>query len=593
MIPDDLDLLRIVSVPSLTPDGRTVVFAVTRPDVGADAYVGQLWRAPVDGSAPGERLTRGFRDTAPQVSPDGSLVAFLRAPADGRSQLHVVRTSGGEPVRLTDAQLGVGELAWSSDSTRLVFVARLPEPGRYGTVDGLSAPAEPARRLTTTRYLANGVGYITDRRAQLFTVVVPDVGAEPVLPRAPSAADPTPEQPSGLPEAVQLTFDDTDHGHPCGTDQGAVTFVATSHDGHSEVLRSAAYRLELEADGRPGGVTEIAGPDDGLFVDAAREVAGRTWLIARAIDPAGADFVGVQAALYVVEPGQPPRRLTDPETLDVQDSAIVPDGDRVLVQEVTRGTVQLLRAHADGRTERLTDGPVEVLGVAAAGGQVVVSVADPRSTGDVAVVDGEALRPLTDLSAPLRSAGTVEPQELVVPTRDGGQVHGWVVEPATPGPHPTLLLIHGGPFAQFTGSLFDEAQVYAGAGYAVVMGNPRGSAGYGQAFGQSIRHRMGTVDMTDVLDLLDGALDALPALDRSRLGIMGGSYGGYLTAWTIAHDLASPARSWNVGSWTRSCSSAPPTSAPTSARSTPARIRSCVARRARRPWWTGSARRPC
>jgi dipeptidyl aminopeptidase/acylaminoacyl peptidase len=99
-----------------------------------------------------------------------------------------------------------------------------------------------------------------------------------------------------------------------------------------------------------------------------------------------------------------------------------------------------------------------------------------------------------------------------------------------------LLNIHGGPFAQFTGAWFDEAQVYAGAGYAVLMCNPRGSAGYGEAHGRAIKGRMGSVDFDDVLGFLDSALAAFPALDPDRLGIMGGSYGGYLTAWTIAHD---------------------------------------------------------
>ena len=108
--------------------------------------------------------------------------------------------------------------------------------------------------------------------------------------------------------------------------------------------------------------------------------------------------------------------------------------------------------------------------------------------------------------------------------------------PAGEGPHPTLLMIHGGPFAAYSVHLFDEAQVYADAGYAVVFCNPRGSAGYGQQHGRAITGAMGTVDMDDVLDFLDGALAAHPELDATRLGILGGSYGGYLTAWTIAHD---------------------------------------------------------
>jgi len=128
------------------------------------------------------------------------------------------------------------------------------------------------------------------------------------------------------------------------------------------------------------------------------------------------------------------------------------------------------------------------------------------------------------------------PQELTFASPDGYPVHGWLVMPEGSGPHPVLLNIHGGPFAQFTGALFDEAQVYAGAGYAVLMCNPRGSAGYGQAHGRSIKERMGTVDMQDVLAFLDGALEKFEELDGGALGIMGGSYGGYLTAWTISHD---------------------------------------------------------
>jgi dipeptidyl aminopeptidase/acylaminoacyl peptidase len=113
-------------------------------------------------------------------------------------------------------------------------------------------------------------------------------------------------------------------------------------------------------------------------------------------------------------------------------------------------------------------------------------------------------------------------------------VHGWLVTPDPDrfgaGPHPTILMIHGGPHAQYTHALFDEVQVLAEAGYAVVLGNPRGSAGYGRAHGSAIRGAFGTVDADDVLALLDAAL-ALPGTDATRVGVMGGSYGGYLTAW--------------------------------------------------------------
>jgi dipeptidyl aminopeptidase/acylaminoacyl peptidase len=110
-----------------------------------------------------------------------------------------------------------------------------------------------------------------------------------------------------------------------------------------------------------------------------------------------------------------------------------------------------------------------------------------------------------------------------------------VLRPAGEGPHPVLLLIHGGPFFQYGWNLFDEAQVYVAAGYAVVMGNPRGSAGYGEAHGRAVMGNVGEVSATDLLALLDAALAGDPSLDRDRVGVMGGSHGGFMTTWMAAH----------------------------------------------------------
>jgi len=93
---------------------------------------------------------------------------------------------------------------------------------------------------------------------------------------------------------------------------------------------------------------------------------------------------------------------------------------------------------------------------------------------------------LTSLPSPYR---ILQSPELKTAAPDGYPVHGWLVAPAGEGPHPVLLLVHGGPHAAYTPALFDEAQVYAGAGYAVVMGNPRGSASYGQQHGRATAHR--------------------------------------------------------------------------------------------------------
>jgi dipeptidyl aminopeptidase/acylaminoacyl peptidase len=248
--------------------------------------------------------------------------------------------------------------------------------------------------------------------------------------------------------------------------------------------------------------------------------------------------VARNSALYALDAeGAAPRLLTDPETADFTESAIVAYGDdAVLVSDRSRGALVLTRVSAAGESERLTDDTTVVAGVGVAGETLVISFADAATNGDLATIEAGALNRLTDFSRELRATGIIAPREITVAGRDGYPVHGWVVLPEGDGPHPVLLNIHGGPFAAYTGSLFDEAQVYADAGYAVVMSNPRGAAGYGQEHGRVIRQAMGTVDLDDVLDFLDGAIAANPSLDGGRVGIMGGSYGGYLTAWTIAHD---------------------------------------------------------
>src|SRR3954462_10703648 len=137
MRPIDLALLRTPGVPTVLPDGRIAVVAVTRPDLDADEYRSQLWAVPTDGSAPARPLTSGHRDSAPASSPDGRWLAFLSAEPGGQPQITVLPTAGGAPRRLPAPHLGAGVPVWSPDSRRLAYVARVPEEGRYGTVEGI------------------------------------------------------------------------------------------------------------------------------------------------------------------------------------------------------------------------------------------------------------------------------------------------------------------------------------------------------------------------------------------------------------------------------------------------------------------------
>lgn len=527
----DIETLVSVGRPALSSDGAFSVYATSRPDLGADRAVGQLWRIDLPGGAP-RRLTRGVADRAPRLSPDDSTLAFLRSDARGRAQVFVVPAAGGEPVQVTDQAGGVTDLSWSPDGARLAFTARIVEPGRYGTVEGRDAGAEPPRRITGIRWHANGHGYL-DRPAHLFVVDAPAADAEPFYEPAPDVV--TAEKPIVASAPRQLTDGATSWSGVAWTADGReLLSVPDVIEDRVADLRSRVVAVSVDG----GAERELLGTAAHLSID---EVAvapdGAIFLRGNDVGESGVDFVAPGTAVWLLE-ADAPRPLTDPETIDLGEVGTHLSflGDDVLVQDRTRGRLRLLRVTRGGEITELLGGDVEVTGHAAGGGRIVAAVAAPESFGELVLVDDDARHTLTDHGAAARERGVVVPEEREIAGRDGYPVHGWVAVPEGEGPFPVILQIHGGPYASYGVHLFDETQVLVDAGYAVVYSNPRGSAGYGRAHGRSIRQAMGTLDYFDVIDFFDGVVASDPRLDAERVGIQGGSYGGYMTAWIIAHD---------------------------------------------------------
>ncbi|MET9020513.1 S9 family peptidase [Actinopolymorpha sp. NPDC004070] len=527
MKPADLGLLRTPGTPTLSPDGRTAVVAVTRLDLEADAYRAQLWTVPTDGAEPARPLTHGWSDQAPAFSPDGRWLAFLRAAGkngkDARPQLYVLPTDGGDARQVTTVDhhpLGAGAPVWSPDSTRIAYVARVPDEGRYGTREDVAPEQEPPRRITSLRYRLDGVGFTLDRRPHVFVV-------------DPFHAEPAP---------LQVTSGDFDHADVAwspGSD--LLAFTSARHAGRDRDLRSDVF--VCTPDGKdPRQVTDTTlsvsqpafGPD------------GRTvYFLGSEVGSGGLDFVARHTGLYAVPTvlagtaEGAPRRLTPAETHNHGDSTgrTVVTADGVLFGNENRGAVDLAVVPFDGGEPRtILSGQRQAVGFDAAAGVVVATVTTGDSAGELVAVRDGTERILTAFGSELARTGRVRvPEELDATAPDGYPVHGWLVRPEGPGPHPVLLLIHGGPFAQYGWTLLDEAQVYAGAGYAVVMGNPRGSSGYGQAHGAAIRYDVGERSATDLHALLDHALATHPDLDADRTGVMGGSHGGFMTTWLAGH----------------------------------------------------------
>jgi dipeptidyl aminopeptidase/acylaminoacyl peptidase len=516
MVPEDVYELTGASDPRVSPDGRTVAFVVWRLDKESNATKGNIWLAAADGSTPRRQFTAGDAlDADPRWSPDGSRLAFTSKRGTDAAQLFVIPVAGGEARKLTDLKEDVQQPTWSPDGSRLAFTARVPDPANDEKDERKRAP----RRLTRLAYKLDNEGWTIDRPHHVFTV----------------AAD-------GSGEPTQLTFGDYEDVRPAWSPDGTrIAFVSARH-ADWDIAPGEDIHLVPSDGGEPTTLTAT----DGFATLPSWSADGTR--IAYAFTPGLFDDPRhAQIAVVDVESGE--RRLLT-ETLDRNSSPYpemrepIWDGEDLVFAVEDAGNTHLYRVPADGSEapERFVGGDVSVTGFDLAGGTLAHTVTTPTSLAEVFV--GE--RKLTDVGA-----GFAEGRELVAPERfvavspDGTEVEGWVIRPAgfdEGRTYPTMLNIHGGPFTQYGNKFFDEFQVYAGAGYAVVYCNPRGSSGYSEAWGRAIRGPVeggpgwGTVDYEDVMAVMDEAIKRFDFVDADRLGVMGGSYGGYMTSWIVGHN---------------------------------------------------------
>ena len=579
MKPEHLPLLRTPGRPSVHPLLPWAVVAVSRPDLEADAYRSQLWQVSLAGKDP-VQLTSGEHDSDPAVSPDGAWIAFIRRTESG-PQLALMDARGGEARVLTAHPFGTsGRPVWSPDSRRIAYTAPVPAAER---AEGASSPAdEPARRFTTLTYRLDGVGFTGDRPRQVFALDVP-------LHPHPLDGDPSVLTP------VRLTEGEVSLAAPVWSPDSSFLLALRER---ADAVRGDLVRIDVpaylppESDDVPAQaqVTVIETPFDVTGVAFGNVFFGRfevdgeartseqvdggqeLYLTACALERDETNYIAKSSSLYRGDLGAATltnlQRLTDPAVDDIlpgvgSGALQVMDGGmdaRVLVLRRTRGRVELVWAEPLEVTEQTEQRnavrliPVNhsgnVIGAQAFGdGRILATLTLEDSSGEVVMLtptheDEYTAENLTDLAAGLRAVAPARPNlELEGVSADGYPVHGWVVLPDPEiygeGPHPVLLNIHGGPHAQYENTFFDETQAYVGAGYAVVFGNPRGSAGYGEAHARAIIDGFGDLDAQDVIALLDTALATYPELDATRQGVLGGSYGGYMTAWLTTRPEAS------------------------------------------------------
>jgi dipeptidyl aminopeptidase/acylaminoacyl peptidase len=520
MQPEDVYRLTGVSKPRISPDGTRVAYQVWWVDEEENEYRGAIWVASLQGNAEPRRFTVGNkRDGSPRWSPDGRWLAFTsnRGPdKKTKPQLYVMPADGGEPRKLTDEKEGVESMAWSPDSSRIAYAMRARDPAYEEEDDAKRAP----RRFTRLFYKFNGVGWTGDRRTHVFVVDVE--GGEP----------------------RQITDGDAEDGDPTWSPDGSrIVFNSLRGERWDTEFISRLYSVDAGG-GEPRQLTG----DDGSFSMVSFSADGSRLAYRYEVEDGTYPHHGQIGVMNA--DGSHARLLT--AVLDLQCDTYPHvrepawDGDRLVFTVEDGGNVHLYSAAADGSStpELLVGGEQQVLDFDVRDGTIVYTATTYTRPPELFV--GAERRQLTDATREfVDGRELVEAERFTAVSKDGTEVDAWLVRPAgfeEGKRYPALLSIHGGPFSQYGTGFFDEFQVYAGAGYAVLFSNPRGGSGHSEAWGRAIRGPVndagpgwGSVDYEDVMGVVDTALERFDFIDPERLGVLGGSYGGYLTSWVVGH----------------------------------------------------------
>lgn len=531
------DYYRLVSVagPALAPSGRHVAFQVTTVIEERDRRHTEIWLAATGGVAAPYRLTSPTTEAAEPVwSPDGALLAFSSrrdtgqaAPADD-AQIWFLRmgAQGGEAFQVPGVN---GTPLWSPDGRWIAYLwgGAQPDSARRDRRRGWVSPGAitrgpDARRfdgrvVTSVRYKADGRGFLPDPATvpPRHVYVVP---AEGGVPRALTAGALSQGDVAWSPDARWIAYvEDSTDGDELREDANPDLFLV-------EVATGTVRRLAATRGYERSPAFSPDGGSVAFLCSAGRGQASDVCV------------VGVD--------GGEPRNLTARWDLDPGEPRWTKDGRALLFDAETQGNVQLFRVEVRGGPVRqVTQGLRQLRGFtwSADDSLIAYTAGDITHPAElfVAGADGARERRLTSFNDAFLASVALVPFDTIWYRSVGGlPIEGWLMKPhgLEPGRrYPLVLSIHGGPHGQYGNVYFHEFQLLAGQGYWVVFTNPRGSTGYGHAFTYATRGRWGDEDYQDLMNAVDEVIRRTAQVDTTRMAVLGGSYGGFMTNWILGH----------------------------------------------------------
>ncbi len=509
---EDLFAWHLPGNPQVSPDGSKIVYEVLGIDKVKDDYRSALWL--IDGEAEPRQLTSGQgKDTSPAWSPDGSHIAFLSDRAE-KNQIFVMPVDGGEARQVTHIDSGVGQFEWRPDGSKFAFTSRIA-PEKEGDSD--------VKVITSAYYKFDGMGFIDDKASQVCLISA-EGGEHDVLTE-------------GAFNHIQIAFAPNGYEIAFAANREADWDIRRERDIWTIDIHSKHLKQLTDGKGAWGNPTYsqdgkwlaiIGDPDayaenvnDGLYVMPA--IGGEPVRLGKDLDRAIGD-TGMSGPA-----GAGGKTLIWTDDSKAIDALVSDCGDTHVVRFPRNGK----------KPTCLTPKGRHIKAFQRQGDDLILAAAQPARPMELSRLSADGEQRLTHHNdAWVAEVNIPQPEEFWVQSGDE-MIQGWLIRPEGNTANskkkvPLILNIHGGPHAQFSPAFFHELQMYVARGYALVFINPRGSTGRSNEFGRAVNAKWGFADMPDFMAAVDYAL-SLGGLDEKRLGVTGGSYGGFSTNWILGH----------------------------------------------------------
>ncbi len=530
MSPADLVQLRLVSEPQVSPDGLLVAYTLLTSALETQTIHTTIWLVPAvapnagnKGQPPRQLTSATSNAHLPRWSPDGRSLAFLSDRA-GSDQVYILPLTGGEAQQVSFLKEAVSDFCWRPDGKALL----LESPWKSADDQLHTVSEELVQVWTRLDETWDGLGYKHGRHLHLWLLDLEQ--AQP---------------------AQRLTSAPMDHMQACWSPDGSEIAFCSNRRAAPDLSVSAALWVLTLATGRMRRLS----PSEGLAKQPSWSPDGK-WL-AFYFAPEQNEAVNIVPWVVETSGQSAPRPATSSsqahtsiETIvdnlhlyDVSRPGWYPDSTSLMVTVQSHGQVHLNRLYINtNHEEPLTTGNGCYLSphLSANGRTIVALRTDWFTPGDIWALAGNGLNPRR-LSAVndafMRSRQVIRPKKVSWRSFDNLEIEGWLyLPPLPPGQQaPLILEVHGGPTLAWAESYVHDCQVLAGLGYAVLIANPRGSAGYGEAFCRKVINDWGGDDYRDLMLGVEHVIATEP-IDKERLAITGISYGGYMTCWAITRD---------------------------------------------------------